>query len=75
MNKVKLDFMVDPEFLKNHTYIEDPIKVIIIDPETIFLMGILGESGREMVRNNFPFFFARSIAEKLISKGIAVEVK
>ena len=74
MDKVKLKFMVDPEYLKNHTYIEDPVRVIIVDPEAIFITGILGESGREMVKAGFPFIFDRDIADKLISAGIAEEI-
>jgi len=74
MKKIKLQFMVDPEWLRVNTYVEDPVKVIITDPETVFLMGILGESGREMVAAGFPFYFTRPLADKLINKGIAVEI-
>lgn len=73
--KVKLKFMVDPQFLINHTTIDNKVKVVIIDPEAIFLTGILGESGRKLVKAKAPFYFEKKLAEKLISKAIAKEIK
>jgi len=67
--------MVDPEWLKEHTYIEDPVRVKIVDPEAIFLTGILGESGREMCLAGFPFIFERKLAENLINKWIAEKIE
>lgn len=75
MLKIKLTFKVCPEFLKEKTYVYKPMKVIIIDPEAIFLTGILGESGRKMVLAGAPFYFTRRLAKKLIEKGIAKEIK
>ncbi len=75
LKKVELKFMVVPEFLKTHCYIKHPIKVKIIDPEAIFLTGILGESGRKMVMAGIPFFFEKKLAENLIKKKIAKKIK
>ena len=72
--KVKLQFMVDPDFLKDNAYIENPVRIKVIDPEAIFLTGILGESGRKLVLGGAHFIFERELAEKLIKKGIAVYV-
>lgn len=71
MNKIKLDFCVDPNFLRDRTIVPKKVKVVIIDPEAIFLTGILGESGRKMVKAGAPFYFTKTIADKLITKGIA----
>ncbi len=73
--KVKLKFMVVPKFLRTHCYVPDPVKVKIVDPEAIFLTGILGESGRRMVRSGIPFYFTRKLAERLISRGIAKKIR
>jgi len=74
IKKVKLQFMVDPHFLKENSYVEDPVLVKVIEPEMIFLQGILGESGRKLVLAGANFIFERELAEKLINKGIAVKV-
>ncbi len=74
-NKLKLTFKVDPDYLRDRTYVPNPVKIVIIDPEAIFLTGILGESGRKMVQHGFPFIFTKKLAQKLIDKGIAKEVK
>ena len=73
--KVKLQFMVDPQFLKDNAYVEDPILIKIVDPELIFLEGILGESGRKLVLAGANFLFERKLAERLISMGIACAVE
>lgn len=75
MKKVELQFKVCPVFLAKQTYIKNPVRVVIVDPEAIFLMGLLGESGRKMIKAGAPFYFTKRLANKLISKGIAVEVK
>lgn len=71
IEKVKLDFMVDPNFLVEHTEVPDAMLIKIVDPEAIFLMGILGESGRKMILAGARFWFTRRLAEKLVNKGIA----
>jgi hypothetical protein len=75
MKKVQLQFKVCPDFLLKKTEVKDAIKIIIIDPEAIFLTGLLGESGRKMVKAGAPFYFTRRLALKLIDKKIAREVK
>lgn len=67
--------MVDPEELRKLAYVENPIRVQIIDPEAIFLTGILGESGRALVKAGLHFYFEKNLAMKLIDKGIARRVK
>lgn len=74
-SKVCLDFMVVPESLQTLAYVPDPVRCKIIDPKAIFLTGILGESGRKLVEGGIEFIFTRSLAERLIEKEIAVEVK
>jgi hypothetical protein len=75
MKKVKLKFMVVPEFMISHCIVPDKVMVKIIDPEAIFLTGILGESGRKMVMAGIPFYFERKLAQKLIDKKIAEEIR
>ena len=67
--------MVVPDQLAELAYVPDPVRIKVIDPEAIFLTGLLGESGRKLVKAGVEFYFARELAEKLIEKGIAVEVK
>ena len=72
--KVKLDFMLAPEELRDKCYVPDPVRIRVIDPDGIFLTGMLGESGRKMVEAGLEFLFTRRIAEKLIANKIAVSV-
>jgi hypothetical protein len=74
MDKVKLQFMVVPELLAELAEVPDAVRIKIIDPEAIFLMGILGESGRKLVEAGVEFYFTKALAEKLIKKEIAVAV-
>ncbi len=67
--------MVVPEQLQSLAYVPNAVKIKIIDPEAIFLMGILGESGRKLVEAGIEFYFEGSLAKKLIEKQIAIEVK
>lgn len=75
MEKIELQFMVVPELLSSLAFVPDPIRVKIIDPEAIFLTGLLGESGKRLVKAGIEFYFTRVLAQKLIIKGIAEEVK
>jgi len=75
MKKIKLSFMVVPEELIKMCYVPNAVKVRVIDPEAIFLLGILGESGRAMVKKGISFYFEGKLANKLIDKGIAKRVK
>jgi hypothetical protein len=69
--KVQLQFMVVPELLATMAEVPDAIRCRVIDPEAIFLTGILGESGRRLVQAGIEFYFTHTLAEKLISAGIA----
>lgn len=68
----ELQFKVCPDFLRDNTVVVDPVRVLIIDPDSIFITGILGESGRRMIRDGAPFIFTRKLAEKLIANEVAV---
>jgi len=68
----KLQFKVCPDYLRDCTEIDNPVRIIIVDPESIFITGILGESGRRMIADGAPFIFTRPLAEKLIAHGVAV---
>lgn len=74
MKKIKLKFMVAPEELERLAYVPNAVRVKIIDAEAIFLLGILGESGRQLVRAGVTFWFEKKLAKKLISKGIAKKI-
>ncbi len=75
MKKVKLQFMIVPEELKEKCYVKNPVKIKVIDPEAIFLTGILGESGKKMVKAGLMFYFEKELADRLIEKKIAIEIK
>lgn len=68
----ELQFKVDPDYLRDNTVVKDPVRIKIIDAESIFITGILGESGRRMIADGAPFIFTKSLAEKLINHGVAV---
>lgn len=67
--------MVVPEQLAKLAYVPNAIRVKIIDADAIFLLGILGESGRKLVKHGIEFYFEGKLARNLIKKKIAVEVK
>ena len=69
--KVKLEYMVVPEKLLELAYVEDPVKIKITDSKSIFLSGILGESGRKLVDAGIEFYFTRTLAQSLVEKKIA----
>jgi len=66
--------MVVPAELTRCAYVPYKIRVKIIDPEAIFLTGLLGESGRKLVKAGVEFYFTSKLAKKLIEKKIAVKV-
>lgn len=72
--RVRLDFMVVPELLASKAYVPDAVRCAVVDPEAIFLTGILGESGRRLVKAGIEFYFTKRLADKLIGSGIAVRV-
>ena len=71
MKKVRLQFMVDPDELREKAYIRDPVRIRITRPRTIFLLGVLGESGRKLVGGGICFYFERRLAEGLVKSGVA----
>jgi len=73
MERIKLDFMIYPEELKR-CYVKEPVLIKVIDPESIFLTGILGESGRKMVKRGCRFYFTKKLADRLIKMGVARKV-
>jgi len=75
MEKVKLKFRVDPDYLKNNTVVEDAVRIRFIDPDKVFVLGLLGESGRTMMLNGAIFEFERSQAKWMIEQKIAVEAE
>lgn len=74
MKKVKLDFMVVPELLESYAEVPNAVRVRIVKPEDIFLTGMLGESGRKLVKAGIEFYFTKKLADKLIGYGIAQKV-
>jgi len=73
-NKVELNFMVVPEKLMELAYVPDRVRVRITEPDSIFITGILGESGRKLVKAGIEFWFTRTLAEDLINNRVAVLV-
>ena len=68
----ELEFKVDPDFLRDNTFVRDPVRIVITNPKSIFLEGVLGESGRKMVADGAVFVFTRERAEELIKWGVAI---
>jgi len=66
--------MIVPEELFEKCYVPNAVKVKIIDPDAIFITGILGESGRRMVRAGLLFYFEQHLANKLIKNKVAKRV-
>lgn len=74
MGKVVLKFRVDPDYLKANTEVIDPVRIRFIDPEKVYVLGMLGESGRTMMLDGAIFEFERKQAEWMIEQHIAVAV-
>lgn len=66
MKRIKLNFMVVPEQLAKLAYVPNAVRLVIIEPDAIFLTGILGESGRRLVRAGVEFYFTPKLAAKLV---------
>ncbi len=75
MEKLKLKFRVDPDYLKNNTEVIDAIRIKFIDPEKVFVLGMLGESGRTMMLDGAIFEFEREQAEWMIEQKIAIKAE
>ena len=75
MEKIQLKFRVDPDYLKNNTEVINAIRLKFIDPEKVFVLGLLGESGRTMMLNGAIFEFEKEQAEWMIEQKIAVRAE
>ena len=71
--KVALSFRVDPDWLKNKTYVPDGICIVATgrNPSKFIDKRILGGSGLDMWFRGFPFTFTKKLADDLIHKGFA----
>lgn len=72
--KLELNFMVEPQELKEKAYVRDGIRVKIVDILGMKEQKLLGESGLRMAERGFTFIFQGDIAQKLLEKGIATKV-
>lgn len=72
MKKIKLQFMVDPEELLKHAYVPNAVHIKVVNPEAIYITGILGESGRALVKAGCWFFFTKKLADKFVKDGTAI---
>ena len=71
--RLALEFRVHPAFLKNHTYVPDPVDIIMTgkNPSKFMMLKIFGGSGLKMWLHNGPYTFTRKKANLLIKKGYA----
>lgn len=64
--------MVVPELLASLAYVSDTVRCKIIDPKAIFLTGLLGESGRKLVKAGLSSISLKHLPSKCeIEAGIA----
>jgi hypothetical protein len=75
MKKTRLKFMVVPEELSKKAYVKNAVKIKIIRPDLMVSMGLLGDSGMKMAKSEFLWYFEKSLANKLISNGIAIAIE
>ena len=68
---LRLPFMVDPDQLKKHTYVQDHVWVIITDPSHDLYKPYLGKSGKLLAGARFRFCFEKDIANHLIQNNVA----
>jgi len=73
MEKVKLKFRVDPDYLRDRTQVVNSVKIKFIDYPRASSLGILGESGIKMMKSGAVFEFERKLAQQMIEDKIAVE--
>jgi hypothetical protein len=71
--KVAMAFRVDPDYLRDRTYIPEGITIVSTGHYPLKFMGlnILGGSGLDMWFRGFPFVFVPKMANMLIKKGFA----
>ena len=70
-SRIIVDYYVDPDELKQHVLIEDPVKIVFDDISRLKELHILGKTGIKMAENHVPFYFDRILAESLIDQKIA----
>ena len=75
--RIGLGFRVDPDWLKDRTYVPDPVTVRFTgrNPLQFMDLNILGGSGLTMFFSGAPFEFARKDAQELIKAGFARDVR
>jgi hypothetical protein len=71
MKKIDLKFMVVPSELEKYARVKNKVRIVIRNPYSKLLDGLLGESGRRLALNGIPFYFTKSIATKLIKSQVA----
>jgi hypothetical protein len=71
MSKVELRFMVVPDELQKLAYVPNAIRLRIVDPDGMFAMGLLGDSGRRLAQAGAMWYFEEDLASELIENGIA----
>lgn len=69
--KVVLQFKVCPNFLRDSTFVADPVRIIITDTKSNAITKLLGESGLRMAAAGAPFIVTRQLAEQLIAQKVA----
>lgn len=74
-DKIRFSYMAVPEELTKRAYVENPVKILILNADAPNFNGILGISGRRLARAGVPFYFERVMAENLIKEGVAEEMK
>ena len=70
-SRIIVDYYVDPDELKQHVLIEDPVKIVFDDISRLKELHILSKTGIKMAENHVPFYFDRILAESLIDQKIA----
>jgi len=68
---LELSFAVDYVQLGRYTYVPDPVRLHVLDPDHEVFVGLLGESGKRMARAGFAFAFSRKLADQLLNLGVA----
>ena len=73
--RIKLDYMVNPDELKQLAYVENPIWAKIIVSGAVEFNGNLGNSGRKLADAGLSFCFEADVAKELVKMGLVEEIK
>jgi hypothetical protein len=65
------NYIVDPDFLKNHVSVPNGVWVRITNPKSNRLNGYLGQTGQEMAQAGAKFLVDKSLAYEWIYWNIA----